>query len=94
MIVPTDLVAIQARRGMTTTDLAAAAKVSRSMLNDARAGRHQLSDASAHRVATALGCHVEDFTRPMTDREQAHRDEVSARRRANLAVVRPTRDVA
>lgn len=92
MIVPTELVAIQARRGMQTTELARRSTVSRSMLNDARSGRCEFSDASAHRVAAALDCAVEDFTRPLTATERAHRDEVTSRRRINLATNRNQHD--
>lgn len=79
------LVDIQSRCGLTTVELARRAEVSRSMLNDVRAGRHQLSDQAAHRVARVLGCDIDDFTRPFTADEQAYRDGLNSRRRANLA---------
>lgn len=89
------LVAIQARRGLTTTELARRSGVSRSMITDVRGGRFQFSDALAHRIAATLGCTVDDFSRPLTPTEHRHRAARAQHRRDVLARNRPAaRDVA
>lgn len=84
------LVAIQARRGLTTTELAHRSGVSRSMITDVRAGRFQFSDTLAHRIADTLGCTVGDFSRPLTPAERRHRAARAQRRRDVLARNRAT----
>lgn len=94
MIAVEALVAIQARAGLTTTELANRSGVSRSMIKDVRAGKHQFSDVLAHRIADTLGCSVEDFSRPLTPAERRHRAARTQRRREVLARNRGDRDVA
>lgn len=57
--------------GIRLVELAEQARVSLTMLKYAESGERQLSDVAAARVARALGCTVEDFSRPKPDEAAA-----------------------
>lgn len=65
------LVALRAERDMSMAELARRSGVSYSLIKYVHAGTFQLSDRTAYKVAVALGCRAEDFSRPKPGRREA-----------------------
>lgn len=58
------LLALRVARDMTMAELARRSGVSYSMIKYVHDGKFQFSDITAGRIADALGCRVEEFSRP------------------------------